>query len=387
MIDLVALCAIGTEKILSNEIKLLGYKTTGNGPGRVFFSSENQDALYRGNLCLRTADRVYLVMNRFKAGDFDSLFEGVEKIHWQDYFKKDVRVTVDKVRTFRSKLSSEHSVQSMVHKAIYKKLGKVWNMAVMPESGAESTVRVYIEKDEALVLLDLSGEPLNKRGYRTHGGNAPIRETLAASLIQMMFWKRKTPFHDPFCGSGTLAIEAALYAYNVAPGFGRHFALENLKIFDSEKAQEIRCKEAEKIRPDVVARITGTDVDPRAIENARINAEHACVTAGRALQSIGSDMRIQRPDFEIADFMSISAPYESGLILSNPPYGERLGDAQEAQDLYRRMQHLFEAFPGWQMGFITSNDSFEKAIEKEADKKKNIKCGNLDTCFYMYGGI
>lgn len=385
MINLVALCAIGTEKILSNEIKLLGYKTCGNAPGRVFFSCD-EEGIYRSNLCLRTADRVYLVMNRFKAFDFDQLFEGVQKINWQDYFKKDVRVIVDKVRTFKSKLSSEHSIQSVVHKAIYKKLGNVWHMVVLPESGKEVTIRVYIEKDEVLVLLDLSGEPLNKRGYRTHGGNAPIRETLASCLIQMMYWKRKMPFHDAFCGSGTLAIEAALYAYNVAPGFGRHFALENLCIFNQETYDTIRFKEAEKIRPDAVARITGTDVDPRAIENARINAEHACVTAGRALQSIGSDMRIQRPDFEVADFASISAPYSTGVLLSNPPYGERLGDEDQANDLYRRMSYLFEAFPDWQMGFITSNDSFESCIGKTANKSKKIKCGNLDTCFYMYGG-
>ncbi len=384
MVELVALCALGAEKILANEIKHLDYKTTGNAHGRVYFMCP-EEGMYRANLCLRTADRIYLVLNRFKASDFDALFDGVKNISWQDYFSKDVKVTVDKIRTSGSKLSSEHSVQSIVHKAIYQKLGDVWHMKVLPESGNNADVRVYIEKDEVLVLLDLSGEPLNKRGYRTHGGNAPLRETLASVLIQNMLWRRKIPLHDAFCGSGTILIEAAMYAYNVAPGFGRHFALENLAIFDRKAADEIRKKEAEKIRPEVTARITGTDIDPRAIELARINAEHACVTAGRALQSIGSDARIQRPDFEVADFSAIRAPYPEGMIISNPPYGERLGDAVQAEELYRKMSTLFEAFPDWSMGFITSNENFENCIGKTSEAKRKLKAGNLDTCFYMYG--
>ncbi|NLM00635.1 MAG: class I SAM-dependent RNA methyltransferase [Treponema sp.] len=386
MQTLVALCAIGTEKILTNEIKLLGFKTCGNAPGRVYFTCKKVMDMYRANLCLRTADRIYLQLTKFNAEDFEALFDGVYSIEWQELLKKDVRIIVDKVRTYKSKLSSEHSIQSIVHKAIYKKLGALWNMSVLPETGSPFSVRVYIEENVAKVLLDLSGEPLNRRGYRTHGGSAPIRETLAASLIQLMYWKRKLPLHDPFCGSGTIAIEAALYAYNVAPGFGRHFALENLIFFDETIAREIRFAEAEKIRPDAVARITGTDIDLQAIERARINAEHACVTAGRALQSIGSDSRIQRPDFEVADFASICAPYEEGMLIGNPPYGERLGDSTEAEDLYGRMKCFLTGFPKWQMGFITSNEKFENFFGKKADRKKNLKCGNLDTCFYMYGG-
>lgn len=383
MNTLVALCAIGAEKILGNEIKFLGYKLCGNAPGRVSFLGDD-DALYRANLCLRTSDRVYLLLAKYQADNFDALFDGVYNIQWQDFYKKDVKVTVDKVRTYKSKLNSEHSIQGMVQKAIYKKLGDKWHMTTLPESGDESDVRIYIDNNEVLVLLDLSGLPLHKRGYRTDGGIAPLRETTASAMLQMMMWRRKTPLHDPFCGSGTIAIEAALYAHNIAPGFGRRFALENLCIYNKERATKIRRKEAENIRTDVECRITGSDIDSAAVERAKLNAEHACVAAGRALQEIGSDVRIERPDFVQADFAELEAPYESGLILCNPPYGERIGDAEEAEKLYKKMGCLFKNFPGWELGVITSHEKFQESIGKHAVMLKDLKAGNLETKFYMY---
>lgn len=385
MNTLVALCAVGAEKILGNELKFLGYKLVSNAPGRVTFLGDD-DALFRTNLCLRTADRVYLQMAEFDAADFDQLFDGVYAINWQDFLKKDSRVVVDKVRCYKSALNSEHSIQGMVQKAIYKKLGDKWHMNVLPESGDESDVRVYLDEDRALILLDLSGLPLHKRGYRTDGGFAPLRETTAAVLLQLMMWRRKTPLHDPFCGSGTLPIEAALYAYNVAPGFGRRFALENLPIFDSRRAHEIKCAEAEKIRTDVEVRITGTDIDPAAIERARKNAEHACVMAGRALNLIDKSNKVPRPDFDVADFSDITAPYETGLLVCNPPYGERLGDAEQAEELYRKMASLFDDFKGWQLGVITAHKKFQECIGRYATTLKSLKAGNLDTTFYMYTG-
>jgi putative N6-adenine-specific DNA methylase len=383
MITLVALCALGAEKILGNEIKRLGYKPISNAPGRVVYTCD-ENGMFRSNLCLRTADRIYLRVAQFKAEDFDVLFDGIQAINWQDYFTKDSKVTVDKVRTHHSKLNSEHSVQGMVQKAVYKKLGSVWHMEVMPESGVESKIRIYIEQDEVLVLLDLSGTPLNRRGYRKDGGIAPIRETMAATLLQLMTWRRKTPLHDPFCGSGTIAAEAVLYAYDIAPGFGRRFALESLPIFNAANAEEIKRQEAAKIKPDAIVRITGTDIDPSAIENARANVERACVTAGRALQLIGADYRIQRPDFEVSDFADLHAPYDEGMIIANPPYGERLGDAEQADELYKNMASLFVDFPKWEMGFITSHEAFEDSIGKKASKKRILKAGSLETCFYMY---
>ncbi len=381
----VALCAVGAEKVLGNELKLLGCKLEGNKPGRVIFTG-NEDTLYRANYCLRTADRVYLQMAKYQAGDFDSLFDGCYKVAWQDYFNKDVRVVVDKVRTYKSQINSEHSVQGMIQKAIYKKLGDVWHMSTLPESGEQSDVRVYLDEDVASILLDTSGLPLHKRGYRTDGGIAPIRETSAAVLLQQMMWRRKTPLHDPFCGSGTFAIEACLYAHNIAPGLGRRFAYEHLKIYNQNKAIEIKRQEAEKIRTDVECRITGSDIDPSAVQRAQLNAEHACVAAGRALQMIGNDCRIERPDFIVSDFRDLKAPYESGLLLCNPPYGERIGDEKEACALYKDMANLFNDFPGWDMGVITSHKKFQESIGKYADLLKSIKAGNLDTTLYIYKG-
>ena len=291
---------------------------------------------------------------------------------------------MDKVRCYKSKLNSEHAIQGIVQKAIYKKLGDKWRMSSLPETGSQSDVRVYIDENVAMILLDLSGLPLHKRGYRVDGGVAPLRETVAAVMLQEMMWRRKTPLHDPFCGSGTIAIEAALYAYNVAPGFGRRFALENLAIFDRKAADEIRCKEAELIRTDVEVRITGSDIDPAAVERSRKNAEYACVTVGRALQSIGSDAKVIRPDFVQADFAELCAPYESGLILCNPPYGERLGDEAQAEELYRKMSCLLEEFKGWEFGIITSHKKFQESFGKYATLLKDLKAGNLDTTLYLY---
>lgn len=387
MYNLVALCAVGAEKILGNEIKHLGYKLAASSaekvPGRVAFLGDS-DSLFLANLCLRTADRVFLEVTEFPADNFDLLFDGIYAAPWQNYFKKDSRVVVDKVRVYKSRLESEHTIQAMAQKAIYKKLGEVWRMNVLPETGAQSDVRIYVENDRVQVLLDLSGQPLHKRGYRTQGGLAPMRETTAAILLQMMLWRRKTPLHDPFCGSGTIPIEALLYACDVAPGLGRNFAIENLPFFNKKRAEELRRIEAEKIRTDVEIRITGSDIDENAIENARQNVERACVMAGRALQSIGSDAKIKRVDFVRADFKDLIAPYPQGLLLSNPPYGERLGDAAQAEILYKEMSCLFENFPNWQMGFITSHREFQKCLGHYAPLLKSLKAGKLNTTFYVF---
>lgn len=380
----VALCAVGAEKILGNEIKHLGYSLQDKqSPGRVTFSGD-MDAMYRANFCLRTSDRVYIQLAEYKAYNFDELFEGCYRINWQDYLKKTARVIVDKVRVHGSKLNSEHSIQSMILKSIYTKLGDVWHMASMPETGDPCDVRVYLDKNVATILLDTSGEALHKRGYRTDGGIAPLRETTAAVLLQEMMWRRKTPLHDPFCGSGTIAIEATLYAHNIAPGLGRRFAYENLVIYNQQRALEIKKEEASKIRTDVECRITGSDIDPAAVERSRLNAEHACVMAGRALQLIGSDMRIERPDFIQSDYKDIHAPYETGLLLCNPPYGERLLDQADAEDLYSEMKSLFVDFENWQMGVITSQKKFQECICKKASAIKTLKAGNLDTTLYIY---
>ena len=408
MITLVAPCAIGAEKILANELKQLGFILEANSShgtvvprptiGRVAFrpslvEQEQGDmgdlaAIYRSNLCLRTADRVYLQMASFPCPDFEALFAGVSAVRWQDWFRKDFRVVVDKVRTHASRLESEHSVQSVTHKAIYETLGKAWRITNLPESGTQVTIRVYIEYDVAYILLDLSGMPLHRRGYRTAGGEAPIRETLAAILIQTLSWRRKTPLHDAFCGSGTIPIEAVLYAHNIAPGLGRSFAFETLTPFASPEAKSLMQKErntaALAIRTDCLVRVTGSDINEEILIFARANAERACAIAGKALQEVGRDSRIPRPDFTTASFSDLAAPYPEGLLLSNPPWGERLADKDTARDLYSSMHRLFTDFSGWNFGFITSHESFEEAIGKRASKRKKFKSGNLDTSFYVF---
>ncbi|MBO4385524.1 MAG: class I SAM-dependent RNA methyltransferase [Treponema sp.] len=383
-----SLCAVGAEHILGNELKHLGFKLESNAPGRVFFTdgSSNFDAVYKANFCLRTADRVYIQMAKYRADNFDSLFAGCYQAPWQDFLRKDSRVVVDKVRAYKSRIESEHTVQSMIQKAIYKKLGEVWGITTLPESGEKCDVRVYIDEDTVRIMLDTSGDPLHKRGYRTDGGIAPLRETTAAVLLQDLMWRRKTPLHDPFCGSGTIAIEAALYAHNVAPGLGRHFAYEHLAFYDKDRVLEMKKAEAAKIRTDVECRITGSDIDGDAVQRSVLNAEHACVTAGRALQLIGSDARIPRPEFIRSSFSDLKAPFETGLILCNPPYGERLGDQAQAETLYQDMASLFADFPGWQIGVITSQKNFQKCIGRYADHQKNLKAGNLDTTLYVYNG-
>ncbi|MDR1786317.1 MAG: class I SAM-dependent RNA methyltransferase [Spirochaetaceae bacterium] len=385
-----ALCAIGAEKVLGNELKQLGFtlsapETHGGYAGRVRFSVPAWEDLYRANLCLRTADRVFLEAASFRAEDFDSLYEGTYRADWQDFFKKNVRVTVDKVRTHGSRLASEHSVQTVVHKALSKKLCDSFRMVNLPESGAEQAVRVYVDNGLVTLGVDTSGEALHKRGYRTQGGDAPLRETLAAVLLHLALWRRKLPLHDPFCGSGTIPCEALLYAYNAPPGIGRSFALENLAFFDRRRAEDVRRREAEKIRSDWVVRITGSDIDPNAVEAARGNAERACVTIGRALQLTGRDGRIERPRFTPEDFSSLKAPWEEGVLLGNPPYGERMGGPEAAEEVYRTMGVLFDTFPGWKKGFITSHGDFEKAIGRRAGQTWALKSGKLDTYFYFFG--
>ena len=415
MITLVAPCAIGAEKILSNELRQLEFTPISTAIGRVVYTMEKagarisdnplsldshnpviQDsvdeqelrALYQSNFKLRTADRVYLQLATIPCRDFNDLFEGVRAIRWQDWFKRDVRVVVDKVRIKSSILSSEHSIQSVVHKAMYDCLGKAWGMELLPETGKTATVRVYIENNVASILLDLSGMPLHRRGYRTTGGEAPIRETLAAILLHLMQWRRKTPLHDAFCGSGTIPIEAAMYAHNIAPGLGRNFALEDLLPFTGGSSvkmmEDERAEAASHIVTDCLVRVTGSDISPQAITAAQANAERACVIAGKALQKAGIDARIPRPDFTVSDFKDLAAPYEKGLLLSNPPYGERIGDRGSAKELYSSMHSLFLDFPGWDYGFITNHEEFEVAIGKKATKIRNLKSGNLETRFYIY---
>lgn len=394
MNDFIALCAVGAEPVLTKELKLSGFKPYNRLPGRVFFTSPEKDifkSMFKANFFLRTADRIFMLVNTGKADNFDGLFDLVYSPDWHNFFPKDAGIVIDKVRTYKSKLSSEHAVQSIVHKAVCEKLCKKWNMNSLPETGLKFIIRIYIENNNIYVCLDLSGDPLYRRGYRLSGGAAPMRETLAAVLIQLMHWKRKIPLHDAFCGSGTIPIEAAWYAYNIPPGIARHFAFENFTCFLKDKADSILKEEKEKafslVRTDCLARITGSDISEKAVSLSKANAERACIIAGRCLSEAGITHHIERPDFIQSDFVDLEAPYDYGIILSNPPYGERIGSEEDALELYTKLGGITKSFPGWKTGFITNKTHFEKAFCKENKnaefKKHKLKGGNMETCLYI----
>ncbi len=395
MNDFIALCAVGAEPVLTNELKHAGFKPYNRLPGRVFFTSDETDiffAMFKANYFLRTADRIFMLMNTAKAENFDELFALVFAVDWHNYFPKDGRIIIDKVRTFKSKLFSEHAVQSVVHKALCEKLCKKWNMHTLPESGDKFIVRIYIENNNVYICLDLSGEPLYKRGYRLSGGTAPMRETLAAVLLQMLQWKRKIPLHDAFCGSGTIPIEAVWYAYNIPPGIARSFAFEKFTCFAADKSKRILTEEKGKavaaIRTDCLARITGSDISAEAVSLARANAERACIIAGRELSEAGITHHIERPDFIQSDFTELESPYDFGILLSNPPYGERLESEEEALTLYAAMSNIPHNFPSWKLGVITNKPQFEKIFckkNKDAVLKKHIlRGGNMETVLYIF---
>jgi putative N6-adenine-specific DNA methylase len=313
------------------------------------------------------------------------LFAGAYAVRWQDYFKKNARIVIDKVRIAKSALASERSVQTIVHKAVAQKLCDTWTITALPERGNTCAVRVYVDRGTVELVIDTSGEALHKRGYRTQGLEAPLRETTAAALLHLTLWRRKMPLRDPFCGSGTIICEAVLFAHNAPPGFLRSFAIENLAFFNVESAKEIKAREAAKIKIDCLTRIAGSDIDPKAVETARANAERACVTIGRALQLAGVDAKIPRPVFEQKNFDALSDDSgATGVLLANPPYGERLGDREKSETLYGKMGVLFESFALWKKGFITVHENFEQFIAHKAQAKRKLKSGKLDTVFYLF---
>lgn len=386
----IALCAVGAEKALSNELRKLDLPVLSSAFGRVRFNADLA-GLYRALMSLRTADRVLLEAASFPARDFDALFEGVRAVRWQELIPRDRRVVVSKVRTNRSALAAETSIQAVAHKAVAERLCAAWKVSRLREDGEVAELRVYIEKDVASVLLDLSGEPLFRRGYRTESGAAPLRETTAAALLLLLGWKRKFPLYDPFCGSGTIAIEAALYAWDAAPGLGRTFALSGLGIGDRALAARIREELAAKVDFTRTVRIAGSDIDTRAVAVAKANAERAREIArggapGRGARAAATDGLELVPRFSRLDMAAAKAEFSEGFLLANPPYGERLGDVEQAEATYRGMAHLRTDFPGWTLAFITNHAGFESHFGANATQVREITNGALRSYLYAYEG-
>jgi putative N6-adenine-specific DNA methylase len=388
----IALCAVGAEKVVSRELRKLNLAVEGSEFGRVRFRAD-LSGLYRALMALRAADRVLLETAFFPAGDFDGLFEGVRAVPWERYIPPDMGLTVVKVRSNRSRLKAETSIQAVTHKAAAERLCGARHITRLPEGGAE--IRVYVEKDRVSLLLDLSGEPLFKRGYRCEGGIAPLRETTAAAMLLLANWRRKFPLYDPFCGSGTILIEAAMYAWDMAPGLGRSFALEKLLIADRNVQEAVREELLGKVNFDRTIRIAGSDEDGRAVSITRSNAERAWDLAqGKIpLRGIRQSIRLPDdpgrrilPDVRTLRMKDVRAPWEEpGFIITNPPYGRRLGDPGMAERTYGEMAELCRRFPGWKLALITDHPGFESFFGRKADSCREITNGAIPSYFFQYG--
>jgi len=397
----VALCAVGAEKTVSNEIKKLGLKVCEGGFGRVRFEAD-LSGLYRALMGLRAADRVLLEIAWFEACDFDALFEGVRHEPWEEYIPPRMGLTVAKVRTNRSVLKAETSVQAVVHKAAAERLCVKRGIRRLDEGGDMAELRVYIEKDQVSVLLDLSGEPLFKRGYRTWGGPAPLRETTAAAIMLMSGWRRKFPLYDPFCGSGTIAVEAAMYAWDIAPGLGRRFALEQLLMANRGVERKVREELLSKVDFSRLVRIGGSDADAASAAAAKSNLERAIALADGGAGAGGFSGAL--PCFNVLPVAAAASPFEpaatesaagggeggpslkdpAGFIVTNPPYGRRLGDAESAEKTYAEMGCLARNFPGWKLALITDHPGFESFFGRKADSCREITNGAIRSYLYQY---
>ena len=383
MYTAVALCAVGAEKIVSNELRKLKLSVSESGFGRVRFKAD-LDGLYRCLVGLRAADRVLLEIVWFKATNFDALFEGVRQQPLEEYIPPGMGLRVAKVRTNRSVLGAETSVQAVVHKAAADRLCAKRRINRLPENGEEAELRVYIEKDQASILLDLSGEPLFKRGYRIKGGIAPLRETTASAIILHSGWRRKFPLYDPFCGAGTIAIEAALYAWDIAPGLGRSFALDRLLLGDSKASQRIRQEYLEKGDFSRMVRIGASDSDAASTADAKINLERAIALSGKQGQKnlpLFTVMPMEKA--EIPDTMACEQD-EPGFIITNPPYGRRLSDTPTAEKTYSEMRKLSSRFSGWKLAVITDHSGFESFFGRKADSCREITNGAIRSYLYQY---
>jgi putative N6-adenine-specific DNA methylase len=392
METVIALCGIGVEKVVSNEIRTLNgpYRVLESGFGRVRFETDIP-GIYRALMALRGADRILLETALFPAGDFDALFEGVKAIPWEAWIPRDMGIRVAKVRSNRSKLQGITTIQAMVHKAAADRLCEKYRQTRLSETGLQAELRVYVEKDQASVLLDLSGEPLFKRGYRTEGGVAPLRETTAAALLLLANWRRKYPLYDPFCGSGTIAIEAALYAWDAAPGLGRRFALSDLIPASPETETAVRQELLGNVNFERTIRIYGSDTDTRAVSMAKSNVQRAYELAQGKTPGAGIRPEIRLPwlpDFSTKPMKAARAPEglvgERGFIITNPPYGKRLGEPADAEAIYGEMGDIGERFPGWKLALITDHPGFESHFGRKANSCRELTNGALDSYFYEY---
>lgn len=370
--ELIAPCHFGLEAVLKKEILNLGYEISLVEDGRVTFIGDDE-AVCRANIFLRTAERVLLKVGCFKAETFEDLFQGTRAIPWEEYIPEDGKFWVAKASSIKSKLFSPSDIQSIMKKAMVERLKKHYGVTWFPENGASYPLRVFLYKDMVTVGIDTSGDSLHKRGYRTLTSKAPITETLAAALIMLTPWNRDRILVDPFCGSGTFPIEAAMLAANMAPGMNRSFLSEEWRNIIKRKCWYEAMDEAnELVDTDIKVDIQGYDIDGDIVKAARANAESAGVADMIHFQ--------QRP------VSALSHPKKYGFIISNPPYGERIEDKSNLPALYREIGERYAALDAWSMYLITSYEDTEKYIGRKADKNRKIYNGMMKTYFYQFMG-
>ena len=370
--ELVVACHFGLESVMKREIYDLGYEVIKVEDGRVTFEGD-AEAICRANIFLRGTERVLLQVGRFRATTFDELFEGIKALPWEEFIPENGRFWVKKASSIKSKLFSPSDIQSIVKKAMVERLKQSYDIEWFPEDGAPYPVRVFLNKDEVMVTLDTSGESLHKRGYRLATSKAPITETLAASLIMLTPWHKDRILVDPFCGSGTFPIEAAMMAANIAPGMNREFTAEQWTNFIPRQLWYDAVEEAQDmVNLDVEVDIQGYDIDPEVVKAARENAKRAGVDKLIHFQ--------QRPVAEL------SHPKKYGFIICNPPYGERLEEKADLPELYSQIGEAYKALDSWSMYLITSYEDTERYIGRKADKNRKIYNGMLKTYFYQFMG-
>lgn len=370
--DLLVPCHFGLEAVLKREIYDLGYEITKVEDGRVTFEGD-EEAICRANIFLRTAERVMIQVGRFKATTFEELFQGIKNLPWEEYIPEDGKFWVKKASSINSKLFSPSDIQSIAKKAMVERMKQKYHKEWFKEDGASYPVRIFLLKDEVTVALDTSGDSLHKRGYRTMTSKAPLTETLAASLIMLTPWRKDRILVDPFCGSGTFPIEAAMIAANIAPGMNRDFTAEEWTNLIDRKLWYECVKEAEDmIDTTVKVDIQGYDIDGDVIKAARENAKRA-----------GVEHMIHFQQRAVAE---LSHPKKYGFIITNPPYGERLEDKADLPELYTQIGQAYQRLDSWSMFLITSYTETEKYIGRKADKNRKIYNGMLKTYFYQFLG-
>lgn len=371
--NLVATAAAGLEAVVGREVRALDIDCQVDN-GKVYFAGDIK-TIAKTNLWLRSADRVKIIVGRFPARTFEELFQGVFKLDWENYLPLGATFPIAKAKCVKSKLHNEPSVQAITKKAVVKKLQKVYHRpegVPLQEIGAEYKIEVSILKDQATIMIDTTGSSLFKRGYRVDKGGAPIKENMAAAILELSNWYPDKPLVDPTCGSGTFCIEAALIGKNIAPGLKRSFAFEQWEWVDKAVLASVRSEAKKAINETIELDISGFDIDTRMVEIAKENAKAA-----------GVDDIVTFKQMRLQDFRTDKI---GGVIISNPPYGERLLDDKAVDILYNEMGETFAPLKTWSQFILTSDEQFEKKFGRQADKKRKLYNGTLRVDLYQFFG-